>query len=259
MAQLLRKLRRALFDSDPSFCDMYEDAHARTAAEEYLGHVRRHLREVFGDRKLDILDAGCQAGRLLIPLAEDGHRLIGVDTSGFALRRARRHAQERGLSVRLYRGDIAQVRRWVAPGSVEAVICVEVLYLCENYRGLLRLLAESVKSGGLLFGSHRPQAFYVASALAGGRADLAGELMRRSEGPTLDSAYHNWQTPQQLEKLYASVDLTLLSRSPLDHATFHLDLGLASDGRVRGLLESLPHTDSTFTIPQYWLAVAQKP
>lgn len=240
---LLRKFRRAVLDSDPSFCDMYEDAHARAAAQEYLGYIRQHLREVFGQQKLDILDAGCQAGRLLIPLAEDGHRLVGIDTSGFALRRARRHAQEGRLSVRLHEGNIAQVRRWVKPGSMDAVICAEVLYLCENYQDLLRLLAESVKSGGLLFVSHRPQIFYVANALAAGRADLADELMRRREGPTLDSAYHNWQTPEQLQELYASLALTLVGRYPLDHTTFRLDR----------------NQTSVLTIPQYWLAVAQKP
>jgi len=236
MAQLIRKLKRALLNSDPSFCDMYEDAHARTAAQEYLGYIRRHLHEVFGDRKLDILDAGCQAGRLLIPLAEDGHRLTGIDTSGFALRRARRHAQERGLSVRLYRGDIAQARRWVAPAALDAVICAEVLYLCENYQKLFRLLAESVKPGGLVCVSHRPAAFYVADALAQRRQDLAEDIASRREGPTADSAYHNWQTEEELHRWYRAEGLQVIGCYPLDYTT------MGPDGRV----------------PQYLLMIAQK-
>ena len=216
---------------------MYEDAHARAAAEEYLGHIRRHLREQFGDRTLDILDAGCQAGRLLIPLAEEGHRLIGVDTSGFALRRARRHAQERGLSVRLHCGDLTSLRRWVRPSSLDAVICAEVLYLCENYRALLRLLAESVKSGGLVGISHRPAAFYVANAQAQGRQDLAADIARRREGPTADSAYHNWQTEPELRDWYRDEGLRVAGCYPVDYTT------LGPDGRV----------------PQYLLMMAQKP
>jgi len=235
MQKLLRKFRRAFLDSDPSFCDMYEDAHARAAAEEYLGHIRRHLREQFGDRTLDILDAGCQAGRLLIPLAEEGHRLIGVDTSGFALRRARQHARARNLSVQLHRGSIAGIRQWVRPASVDAAVCTEVLYLCKDYRELFRLLVESVRPGGLVGVSHRPAAFYVANALAQGREGLAADIARRREGATAEGAYHNWQTDPELRNWYRDEGLHVAGCYPVDYTT------MDPDGRV----------------PQYLLMVAQ--
>lgn len=237
MAQLLRKLTRAFLNYDPSFCDMYEDAHARAAAEEYLGHIRRHLRERFGKQPLTILDAGCQAGRLLIPLAQEGHQLIGVDTSGFALRRARRHARARHLPVRLHRGSIASIQRWVRPESMDAVLCMEVLYLCEDYRELFHRLVESVKPGGLVGISHRPAAFYVANAMAQGRQDLAADIARRREGPTADSAYHNWQTESELRDWYRDEGLHVVGCYPVDYTT------MGPDGRV----------------PQYLLMVAQKP
>lgn len=237
MAQVVRKILRAVFRYDPSFCDMYEDAHARAAAEEYLAPIRRHLREQFGDRKLTILDAGCQAGRLLIPLAEEGHSLIGVDTSGFALRRARRHAQEQGLSIRFHQGSIAGIRQWVPPASLDAAICAEVLYLCEDYRELFGLLVESVKPGGLVCVSHRPPAFYIAVALRAGQRELAGEIARRREGPTADSRYHNWQTESELRDWYRDEGLHVVGCYPVDYTT------MGPDGRV----------------PQYLLMVAQRP
>lgn len=240
MAQLLRKLTRAFLNYDPSFCDMYEDAHARAAAEEYLAHIRRHLQEQFGDQKLSILDAGCQAGRLLIPLAEEGHQLIGVDTSGFALRRARRHAQERRLPVRLHRGSIAGIRSWVKSQTLDVVICTEVLYLCEDYRELFRLLVESVKPGGLVCISHRPAAFYVANALAQGRHDLAAAVARSQEGPTADSRYHNWQTEEELRQWYRAEGLRVMGCYSLDHTRTN----------VPG--------DSASTVPQYLLVIARK-
>lgn len=258
MAQLLRKLRRAVFNYDPSFCDMYQDAHARTAAEEYLSHIRRHLHEQFGDRKLDILDAGCQAGRLLIPLAEEGHHLIGVDTSGFALRRAHQHAKDRHLSVPLYRGNIASLRRWVRPASLDAVLCLEVLYLCEDHRELLRLLADSVKVGGLVCISHRPASFYVADALAQGKRDLAVAIAHSQEGPTLDSRYHNWQTEQELTDLYQSHSLRTLGCYPVDHAIVELNLSSVTDPDISQLLTSAHTANSTYRIPAYLLVVAQK-
>ena len=258
MAQLLRKIKRAILNYDPSFCDMHDDEHARAAAEEYLAHIRRHLRERFGDQTVSILDAGCQAGRLLIPLAQDGHHLIGVDTSGFALRRTRQHAQERRLSVRLHTGGIAKLRRWVRPSSLDAVICTEVLYLCADYHNLLQLLAESVKPGGLLFISHRPTVFYVASALRQGRADQAASVLRRTEGPSPDGEYHNWQTQEQLAELYRSLNLTLLGCYPVDHARVPLDLSTVTEAEVKRLLEPAYESDSTFRIPAYLLVVAQK-
>ncbi|MBI4354789.1 MAG: class I SAM-dependent methyltransferase, partial [Candidatus Omnitrophica bacterium] len=111
MNKLIRKFKRSILDRDPGFCDMYESEGSRTAAQEYLTHIRPPLQQQFGAQRLTVLDAGCQAGRFLIPLAEEGHDLIGIDTSGFALRRARRHAKAKGLSVRLHRDTIAHLRR----------------------------------------------------------------------------------------------------------------------------------------------------
>jgi len=258
MAQLLRKLRRALLNYDPSFCDMYEDEHARAAAAEYLDHIRRRLRERFGDQKLSILDAGCQAGRLLIPLAEDGHRLIGVDTSGFALRRASQHAKDRNLSVELHRGDIAKLRRWIAPSSLDAVVCTEVLYLCQDHRDLLQLLADLVKPGGLLLISHRPTLYYVASAIRQGKLDQVASVIHRTEGPSPDGAYHNWQTQEQLAELYRSLNLPLLGCYPVDHARYQFDLAQIAD-EVKQILDPVRDTDSMLRIPAYVLVVAQKP
>lgn len=218
MRKLLRKLKRAFLDSDPSFCDMYEDERASRAGKEYLAHIRRHLHETFGDRKpLSILDAGCQAGRLLIPLAQTGHRVIGIDTSGFALRRAARHAKQFGLAIELHAGSIAKVRSWIKPGSLDVAICAEVLYLCTDYRELLRLLADSLKPGGLLLASHRPVEFYVAKALQHGKPALAEEMRTRREGPSPDGDYHNWQTPDDLAALYREAGLQLRHCEPIDH------------------------------------------
>ena len=202
MAQFFRKLLRALANYDPSFCDMYEDAHAQVVAADYLRHIRHHVQEQLGNQRLSMLDAGCQAGRLLIPLAQDGHTMIGLDASKFAFRRVRHRVKTHRLAIRLIRGDLAHLPQWIKPASLDAVICTEVLYLCQDYRTLLRLLVEAVKPNGLLFVSHRPTLYYVARALLNGQPDQAAALLERSEGPSTDGAYHNWQTPEQLAALY---------------------------------------------------------
>ena len=257
MKKLLRKFRRIFFDSDPSFCDMHDDAHARQAAAEPLAHICRLLAESFGSRPLSILDAGCQAGRFLIPLAADGHQLTGIDASSFALRRAQRHAKQRSLSVRLHAGRIAKLRHWVSPESLDAVVCTEVLYLCEDYQQLLRLLADSVKPGGLLFISHRPAVYYVAAALRRGDPERALAMLDQREGASPEGAYHNWQTEEQLRALYRGLGLSVRHCYPVDRLSWHCDLSGAPD-RVRQLLQPFQANGARLEIPAYLLVVSQK-
>lgn len=259
MSKLVRRILRAVGNYDQSFCDMYEDAITHSDVSEDLQLIRRYLRERFGDQKLTILDAGCQAGRTVIPLVQDGHRLIGIDRSGFALRRARRHAKERGLRVRLHRGHISHLRWWVRPSGVDVVVCLGVLLTCRNYRKLLQLMADSVKPGGMLFVSHRPTIYYVASWLEKGRPELAAALARQTEGPSPDGHYHNWQTRAQLVELYRAQGLNVLGCHPLRNGPTRLDLSAVTDPVVRGLLEPAHQFDSTYLIPTHVLVVAHKP
>lgn len=246
-----------MFRYDPGFCDMYESEGSRNAAQDYLEPIRRHLREQFGNQSLSILDAGCQAGRFLIPLAEEGHRLIGIDTSGFALRRARRHAKAKGLSVRLHRNTIASLRRWVQPETIDVVLCLEVLYLCQDYQRLLALLGESLKPGGIACISHRPLWYYIASAVRQGQPEHALQLLGRSEGPSTEGKYHNWQTPQQFEALYHDAGLKVLQQYPVNHFVLESN-GHRVPAPLTQALEPLRQSASTFRVPSYLLVIAQK-
>ncbi len=258
MAQLLRKLRRAVLNTDPSFCDMHEDARASRAAEEYLALIRPQLQQAFGGRTLAILDAGCQAGRLLIPLAQDGHRLMGIDASIFALRRARQHARERGLRVRLQRGNLTDLRRWVAPNSFDVVICAEVLYLCRNYRDILKRLVESLKPGGLLVASHRPPLHYIGYGLHHGDPAGAAGVLGRSEGNSPEGGYHNWQTEAELRALYHELGLRVLDCRAIDHVERRIPSArLVEFPSLQQTLAGGPRTDDGWIIPSYLLMIAQ--
>ena len=174
------------------------------------------------------------------------------------MRRARQHAAAQHLNVRLHRGSIASLRRWVAPSSLDAVICTEVLYLCRDYRQLLGLLADSVRPGGLVCISHRPTLYYLASALRQGRADLAAPVLTRGEGPSPDGDYHNWQTSEELTQLYQTQSLRLLGCYPVDHSDIPLDVSLMTDPNVQQCLASARSTNGTFRIPAYLLVIAEK-
>ncbi len=215
----LRKLLRVVADHDPAYYDMYADRNETLFAQLYLLRILRHA-EAAGIRPpARVLDAGCQAGRLAIPLAARGFAVTGVDTSEFALRRARRHAKAAGARARWMRGDMARVLAGRAQ-SFDLAVCAEVLYLSPRYRGTLATLARAVRPGGLVCVSHRPLLYYLYEALR--RQDMPGALsvLQRREGACGGAAYVNWQTEDELRALYDEVGLAWVAHYPIDRVAW---------------------------------------
>src|SRR5688572_27682718 len=67
-----------------------------------------HLGEMIGD---PIVEVGCGTGRILIPLAQAGHRVTGIDSSTAMLARAEQAAARAGVSdqVLLSLGEMTDV------------------------------------------------------------------------------------------------------------------------------------------------------
>ncbi|MGH3528193.1 MAG: class I SAM-dependent methyltransferase [Pseudonocardiaceae bacterium] len=57
-----------------------------------------HYRRLTGPAPLDVLDLGCGTGRLVLVLAGDGHRVVGVDLSAAMVAEARRRDPARSAS-----------------------------------------------------------------------------------------------------------------------------------------------------------------
>ena len=271
LPRLLYKVRRALLRDDPTYYDMYENAGEQRLGVLYLNEIRQVIRSEKPGASLHILDAGCQAGRLAIPLALDGHRVTGVDSSGVGLRRAKRHARQEGLVVRhpiaaatreegahleLIQADLT---RWLpaqSPGQFDAVICTEVLYLRKNYRELLRELVRVVKKGGLLFISHRPSGYYLAESFGHQHWDSVRTLLTCSEGMILGS-YYNWQDAKELEALYQNLSVKILKIVPIGELN-PLPAPEKLDETGKGLLEQVIHGGQFGNSGRYLLVCAQK-
>ena len=203
-SKLLRKIRRAITGDEQGYYDMYLNKGERFFARLYLHHIRKALSSVRPDsvegRRLKILDAGCQTGRLAIPLARDGHRVTGVDTSAVAIHKARDHARQAGVELEWVRANLGQWLPKQPAGSFDAVLCNEVLYLRENWRELLLGLVRLLRPGGLSFISHRPPAFYGKEA--------------SGEGP-VDGSYYNWQNREDLRRIYEESGIEALKIVPI--------------------------------------------
>lgn len=219
--KIARKIRRAVLRDEPGYYDMFLNEGERFFARLYLHHIRQtiavHAEPVEGGRprSLNLLDTGCQTGRLAIPLAGDGHRVTGVDTSLLAIHKARHHAKQAGVKLRLVRADMGSWMPKQPAGSFDAVVCTEVLYLRENWRELLRGLLRLLKSGGLCFISHRPPAFYLAEAADQQDPEAIRTLISGAGEGQVCGSYYNWQKRDDLRRIYAESGIQVLKIAPI--------------------------------------------
>lgn len=209
-----------------------------------------------------LVEAGCQAGRLVVPLAKLGFQVTGIDTSGFALRRANAHARTARVEATFVRGDLLDVLSRDQRAQYDLAVCAEVVYLSPRYREMLHALARAVRPGGLVCVSHRPALYYVIEALRQGDVEAASSVLARSEGPFRDSAYYNWQTEEELRALYASVGLQWQAMYPIDSLAWLAGLNLKTltqEQREAWLQCELRAAASAGPCARYVLVIARRP
>ncbi len=219
----VKKLLRAVANYDPGYYDMHDDVDESWFARLYVERIRRRAEEAGIAPPATVLEAGCQAGRLVVPLARLGFAVTGIDTSGFALRRARVHAREAGVQARFIKGDLLKALR-SGRHQYDIVVCAEVLYLSPSYRDMLRALALAVRPGGLLCVSHRPKMYYLLEALRYGNVEAVRCVLTgcegRFEGPHPERGYYNWQTDGELRVLYRELGLDGITVYPIDQTAW---------------------------------------
>jgi len=99
-----------------------------------------------------VVDLGCGDGRILVPLAERGVPMIGVDDDPAALAAARHRLSERGLEATLIRADFLAGIPDI-PHGVAAVLCLgNTFMMIHDVRvavALLREIMHRVAPGGV--------------------------------------------------------------------------------------------------------------
>ena len=118
-----------------------------------LGPPSATLLKVFarfaGETPLDVLDLGCGQGRDALPLARDGHRVTGIDSSGAGVAALLKAGRAEGLAVA---GEVADIAALSAIAPADVVLCDRVLHMLEEdaRAALLPRLLAVVRPGGLL-------------------------------------------------------------------------------------------------------------
>ena len=262
MQKTLRKILRAVADYDPEYYDMYADANEAFFAQLYVERIMRHAGAAGIKPGATLLEAGCQAGRLVIPLAKRGFQVTGVDTSSYALRRAREHAQAAGAAATFVQGDLMEVLARDPSPRYDIIVCAEVVYLFPRYQDLLKTLAGAVRPGGLLCVSHRSKFYYLLEALRQYDLSAAAAVQGRSEGSFRGSDYYNWQTEAELRTLYASLGLRWVAMHPIDRFAWPSGVSpaqLSQEQRDVWLRLELDSSDDANPCARYLLVVAEKP
>ncbi|MBM0206568.1 class I SAM-dependent methyltransferase [Micromonospora sp. STR1s_5] len=140
------------------------------------GPCERFYRDLARRTGGPILELACGTGRLTLPLARDGHEVVGLDNSDPMLRAARSKAAEEDLAISFHKGDM----RSFDLGTRFALVIVSCNSLCqltetEDLTSCLRQVAVHLVPGGLL-------AFDVVNPRV---ADLArGRTLRIDPNPS---------------------------------------------------------------------------
>lgn len=151
-----------------------------------LGYVRERV-ALAGAR---VLDVGCGAGLLSEAMAREGAVVVGLDLAPELVEVAKLHLYESGLSVD-YRLQSVEALAAEAPGSFDAITCMEMLEHVPDPASVIRACATLLRPGGTLLLStinRTPLAFataivgaeYLAGLLPKGTHDY-GSFIRPSE------------------------------------------------------------------------------
>jgi 2-polyprenyl-6-hydroxyphenyl methylase/3-demethylubiquinone-9 3-methyltransferase len=173
---------------------------------------------VAGHVRLDgarVVDVGCGGGVLCEALARAGASVTGIDLAADALVAARGHAAEHGLEID-YREVSAAELAARAPGSFDALTCMELIEHVPDPAALVGACADLLRPGGLAFFStlSRTPKAYAQAVLA---AEYALRLL-----PRRTHDYARFLRPAELAGLCRAagldvVDLSGLAYNPLTH------------------------------------------
>ena len=108
--------------------------------------------ELLGDTPLDVVDVGCGDGRLLIPMAVAGHRVVGIDVDPTAMSACAAQCSEAAIDAELFEGCLFDILPLSEP--VDAIVCCGqtfmLLHDVEEAVEALKVFKKSLRSGGVV-------------------------------------------------------------------------------------------------------------
>jgi SAM-dependent methyltransferase len=139
----------AVYDS-PVIAELYD------SLENGLADVHLIRKLLNSKKRLHILEPFCGTGRILLPLAQDGHLMTGFDQAPAMIALAKKKAALLGEVIQaratLYQGDVLKID-W--PGNYDVVIlggnCLYELASAEQQEKVIACAAGALKPGGCVY------------------------------------------------------------------------------------------------------------
>ena len=174
-------------------------------AEQYMKFIAPELNKSFPDKNIKIIDLACGQGRLTLPLAkwnsEAGGKITGVDFTVEALDIARENTKNiNSTQIEFKQSDALDYLNGVEDSSVDAVICVEALYMIKEHKAIISEIRRVLKSKGLVFLGLRPEIYSIVEALRQRHFDGATLALKQHEGELLGGPVHfSWCSSKDVE------------------------------------------------------------
>lgn len=131
------------FSFDTRVAETYNEIRAHPL--DVSAVIGRAIAHETGEQGL-LLEPGVGTGRIALPVITAGCDVVGVDVSAFMLGALIDKRGDQPGQLDLVRADISQLP--FQPSTFDAVLCVHVLHLIEDWQGLLRNLLALLKPGG---------------------------------------------------------------------------------------------------------------
>jgi len=144
-----------------------------------------------------VLDAGCGVGRQLLPLAQHGFQVVGVDREAAVVPVLKKNLAAAALSAPLLQADLGRLP--LADGRFDLVVSINVINHGDaaTFRDYCRELDRVLKPGGRLFINVSPRAFAAKVMLPQTRELEPGTLV---DIATPDGELvHHFPTPEELQ------------------------------------------------------------
>jgi len=187
--------------------DMMREADEDFFSRIYLYHIKKKIKEVFGNRAIHIFDAGCGQGRLSIPLAMDGHKVMGMDFTPEAIKLAKKYEKEKNVEIEFILGDLEKDINKIGSSKFHCVISTEVLYMIKDYKNVINKLTFLLEPGGLMFISLRPRLYYVIQKLINGYISDSHDLLINKK-TYINDGFLNCLSKDEIEKIMQTSGFT---------------------------------------------------
>ncbi len=142
--------------------DIYDET--RRMPPAVLAGIMENIRGEVDPSSGPVIELGIGTGRIAVPLAKTGYRVVGVDVGEKMLSRLRDNMAGESFAIRAVRADVTVLP--FAADSFSAAIAVHVFHLLDDMEPCIHEARRVLLPGGcLLFGGEQRLLRYVEQAL----------------------------------------------------------------------------------------------